>query len=44
MDYINRPENIGKYKELNIKYVDKYNKQKRQVMVSLTIMTANNDA
>jgi hypothetical protein len=40
-DYINRPENKEKYKELNKKYVEKYNKQKRQVMASLTIMTAN---
>ena len=43
-DYINRPENKEKYKELNKKYVEKYNKQKRQVMASLTIMTANKNA
>ena len=43
-EYINRPENRDKYKELNKKHVEKYNKQKRQVMASLTIMTANKNA
>ncbi len=42
--YINRPENKDKYKELNKKYVDKYNKQKRQVMATLTLLTANKNA
>ena len=43
-DYINRPENKEKYKELNKKHVEKYNKQKREVMKALTIMTANKNA
>ena len=43
-DYINRPENREKYKELNKKNVDKYNKQKRQVMAALTLMTAKKNA
>ena len=43
-DYINRPENRDKYKELNKKYVDKYNKQKRQVMAALTLLQAQKNA
>ncbi len=43
-DYINRPENRDKYKELNRKYVEKYNKQKRQVLASLTLLSANRNA
>ena len=43
-DYINRPENRDKYKELNKKHVEKHNKQKREVMKALTIMTANKNA
>ena len=43
-DYINRPENRDKYKELNKKYVEKYNKQKRQVMAALTLLQAQKNA
>ncbi len=43
-EYINRPENKEKYKELNKKHVEKHNKQKREVMKALTIMTANKNA
>jgi hypothetical protein len=43
-DYINRPENRDKYKELNKKYVEKYNKQKRQVLATLTLLSANRNA
>ena len=43
-EYINRPENRDKYKELNKKYVEKYNKQKRQVMAALTLIQANKNA
>ena len=43
-DYINRPENKDKYKELNKQYVEKYNKQKRQVLKTLTILQANKNA
>ncbi len=40
-DYINRPENRDKYKELNKKYVQKYKKQQREVLKALTIRSAN---
>jgi DNA-binding transcriptional regulator YbjK len=40
-EYVNRPENRDKYKELNKKYVDKYKKQQREVLKALTIMSAN---
>ena len=43
-EYINRPENRDKYKELNKKYVEKYNKQKRQVMAALTLLQAQKNA
>jgi hypothetical protein len=43
-DYINRPENRDKYKELNKKYLEKYYKQKREVMAALTLITANKNA
>ena len=40
-DYINRPENRDKYKELNKMYVNKYKKQQREVLKALTIISAN---
>lgn len=40
-DYINRPENRQKYMELNKRYVEKYNKQKKEVLKALTIIKAN---
>ena len=43
-DYINRPENRDKYKELNKQHVEKYNKQKREVMKALTLISANKNA
>ena len=43
-EYINRPENRDNYKELNKQYVEKYNKQKRQVMAALTLLQAQKNA
>jgi hypothetical protein len=43
-DYINRPENRNKYKELNKKYVEKYRNQLKQVMTALTLISANKNA
>ena len=43
-EYINRPENRDKYKELNKKYVEKYNKQKREVLLKFEVMKANKNA
>ena len=43
-DYVNRPENRDKYKELNKQHVEKYNKQKREVMKALTLISANKNA
>ena len=43
-EYINRPENRDKYKELNKKYVEKYRNQLKQVMTALTVITANKNA
>ena len=43
-DYINRPENRDKYKELNRKNVEKYNKQRRQVLATFEIMKAQKNA
>jgi len=40
-DYINRPENRDKYKELNKMYVNKYKQQQREVLKTLTIISAN---
>ena len=43
-DYMNRPENKDKYKVLNKKYVEKYNKQKREVLKTFTIVSATKNA
>jgi hypothetical protein len=43
-DYINRPENRDKFKDLNRKYVENYNKQKRQVMAALTLIQAHKNS
>ena len=40
-DYVNRPENKDRYKELNKMHVNKYRKQQREVLKALTIMSAN---
>jgi DNA-binding transcriptional regulator YbjK len=40
-DYVNRPENKDRYKELNKMYVNKFRKQQREVLRALTIMAAN---
>jgi hypothetical protein len=40
-DYVNRPENKDRYKELNKMHVNKYRKQQREVLKALTIMAAN---
>ncbi len=40
-EYVNRPENRDKYRELNKKYVERHNKQKREVLKTLTIVSAN---
>ena len=40
-DYINRPENKDKYKELNKMNVNKFRKQQKEVLKALTIMSAN---
>ena len=40
-DYINRPENRDKYKELNKKYVEKHYKQKKQVLSTFETIKAN---
>ena len=42
--YINRPENREKYKELNKQYVARHNKQKREVLKTLTIVSATKNA
>ena len=43
-EYINRPENREKYKELNKQYVERYNKQKREVLLKFEVMKANKNA
>ena len=43
-DYIKRPENRDKYKELNKQYVARHNKQKREVLKTLTIVSGNRNA
>jgi len=43
-DYINRPENKDKYKELNKMYVNKYKEKQREVLKALTIIAANRNA
>ncbi len=43
-DYINRPENRDKYKELNRKYVNEHNKNKNQVLATFEMMKANKNA
>ena len=43
-DYINRPENRDRYKELNRKHVEKHNNSKKQVLASLELMKANKTA
>jgi hypothetical protein len=43
-DYTNRPENKEKYKELNRKNVEKHNKQKKEVMATLTLFSAKINA
>ena len=43
-DYINRPENREKYKELNKQYVARHNKQKREVLLNFEVMKANKNA
>ena len=40
-DYVNRPENKDRYKELNKMYVNKFQKQQREVLKALTIIAAN---
>jgi DNA-binding transcriptional regulator YbjK len=40
-DYVNRPENKDRYKELNKMYVNKFRKQQREVLRALTIIAAN---
>lgn len=40
-DYINRPENRDKYKELNRKNVERHNRKKKQVLASLELVKAN---
>ena len=40
-DYVNRPENKDRYKELNKMYVNKFRKQQREVLKALTIIAAN---
>ena len=40
-NYVNRPENKDRYKELNKMYVNKFRKQQREVLRALTIMAAN---
>ena len=39
-NYINRPENKDRYKELNKMHVNKYRKQQREVLKALTIRSA----
>ena len=39
-DYINRPENKDRYKELNKMHVNKYRKQQREVLKALTKRSA----
>jgi DNA-binding transcriptional regulator YbjK len=39
-DYVNRPENKDRYKELNKMYVNKFRKQQREVLKALTIRSA----
>ena len=39
-DYVNRPENKDRYKELNKTYVNKFRKQQREVLKALTIRSA----
>ena len=43
-EYINRPENKEKYKELNRKNVERHNKQKRDVLLNFEIMKATKNA
>ena len=43
-DYVNRPENKDRYKELNKMHVNKYRKQQREVLKALTIIAANRNA
>ena len=40
-DYINRPENKDKYKEINKMHVNKFRKQQKEVLKALTIISAN---
>ena len=39
-DYVNRPENKDRYKELNKMHVNKFRKQQREVSKALTIRSA----
>ncbi len=39
-DYINRPENRDRYKELNKMHANKFRKQQRKVLKALTIRSA----
>ena len=43
-EYVNRPENREKYKELNKQYVTRHNKQKREVLLNFEVMKANKNA
>ena len=43
-DYINRPENRDKYKELNIKYVKKHNNKMKEILSTFEILKANKTA
>jgi DNA-binding transcriptional regulator YbjK len=43
-DYVNRPENKDRYKELNKMYVNKFRKQQREVLKALTIRSAERNA
>ena len=43
-NYVNRPENREKYKELNKQNVARHNKQKREVLLNFEVMKANKNA
>ena len=43
-DYINRPENKEKYKELNLKNVKRHNNKKKEILTTFEIMKANKNA
>ena len=43
-NYVNRPENREKCKELNKQNVARHNKQKREVLLNFEVMKANKNA